>query len=62
MSLVAIVIVVVALPLPVLMLLTMLGSRRRGVRWPLAVGAGLMFPVTWVVWYVLDEVPYQRAP
>jgi len=47
-----------ALSLP---LLTVLGAHRRGLRWPLAVAAGLIFPLTWVVWYVHDEHPYARA-
>ncbi len=38
--------------------LTMLGARRRGSGRPLAVVSGLVFPVTWVIWYVLDENPY----
>jgi hypothetical protein len=44
----------VALPLPVL---TAMGARQRGVGLPLAVLAGLVFPVTWAVWYVRDERP-----
>jgi hypothetical protein len=48
----------VTLPLPVL---TGLGARRRGVEFPLAVIAGLFFPVTWTVWYLRDEHPYREA-
>jgi len=43
-----------ALAVPVL---TGLGDRRRGHRLPHAVVAGLFFPVTWAVWYVVDERP-----
>jgi hypothetical protein len=49
---------VFALPLPVL---TGMGAHRRGVRLPLAVLAGLVFPITWTAWYVRDEHPYRRA-
>ena len=41
--------------------LTAAGERRRGGRIPLAVLAGVCFPVTWVVWYVRDQRPFQRA-
>ena len=40
---------------------TALGARRRGAGPGLAVLAGLCFPVTWVVWYVRDEHPYERV-
>ena len=41
-----------------LMVLTALGARRRGSAvWPAAI-AGIVFPVTWTVWYVRDEHPY----
>jgi hypothetical protein len=46
------------LTLPVL---TALGARRRGLAAPRAAVAGLFFPVTWTVWYVRDEHPYQRT-
>ena len=49
---------VITLPLPVL---TGLGARRRGLAIPLVVLAGVVFPVTWTVWYVRDEHPYRRA-
>jgi len=42
--------------------LTALGQHRRGGRLPLAVLAGVLFPVTWVVWYVRDQRPYHRSP
>jgi hypothetical protein len=48
----------VAVPLP---LLTALGAHQRGLATPLAVVAGLFFPVTWTVWYVRDEHPYRRV-
>jgi hypothetical protein len=51
----AVVLAAGALALPVL---TGLGAHRRGQRWPLAVVAGLAFPVTWAVWYVRDEEAY----
>jgi len=41
--------------------LTAVGARRRGVGVPLAVVAGLFFPVTWTAWYLRDQRPYQRA-
>lgn len=37
-----------------LMALTTTGARRRGSSWPLALGAGLLFPVTWVAWHIVD--------
>jgi hypothetical protein len=43
----------------VLPTLTAVGARRRGAGIPLTVLAGVCFPVTWVVWYVRDEHPYQ---
>lgn len=27
---------------------------------PLAALAGILFPVTWIVWYLKDEHPYRR--
>ena len=50
--------VLAAVMLP-LQVLTGLGARRRGVATPRAVLAGLSFPVTWTVWYVVDEEPYR---
>jgi len=44
-----------------LVVLTVLGERRRGGPWVLAVVAGCAFPVTWVVWYVRDVRPYASA-
>jgi hypothetical protein len=49
-------IVAVAGPLA---LLTALGAHRRGLAIPLAAVTGLLFPVTWTVWYVRDERPYR---
>jgi hypothetical protein len=43
-----------------LQVLTGLGARRRGVATSRAVLAGLFFPVTWTVWYGVDEMPYRR--
>jgi hypothetical protein len=31
------------------------GARRRGQRWPRALLSGLLFPVTWVAWYLADR-------
>ena len=54
---------VVALALVVLAFgsLTAVGARRRGVGVPLAALAGICFPLTWTVWYLRDQHPYQRA-
>ena len=49
-------IVAVAGPLA---LLTALGAHRRGLAIPLAAVTGVLFPVTWTVWYVRDERPYR---
>ena len=35
--------------------LTAAGARHRGRRWGHAVAGGLLFPVTWVVWYLIDR-------
>ena len=35
--------------------LTGAGARRRGGGWVLAVASGLLFPVTWVLWYNHDR-------
>lgn len=35
--------------------LTASGGRRRGQRWRFAWLSGLFFPLTWVIWYVIDE-------
>lgn len=40
--------------------LTAIGARRRGQNLPGAVVAGLFFPITWTVWYLHDEHPFQR--
>jgi hypothetical protein len=52
---------VFALGLLPLVVLTASGARRRGAGAPLAMVAGVCFPVTWAIWYVLDEHPYRRA-
>lgn len=46
------------LPLGVL---TGIGARRRGATRPLALLAGVAYPLTWMVWYVRDEHPYRAA-
>ena len=40
-------------------LLTCVGMRARGHGAAGALAGGLLFPLTWVVWYVVDEHPYQ---
>jgi hypothetical protein len=35
--------------------LTARGARRRGQRWRFAWLTGLFFPVSWVIWYMIDE-------
>jgi hypothetical protein len=35
--------------------LTAVGAGRRGQRWPRALLSGLLFPVTWVAWYLADR-------
>jgi hypothetical protein len=42
-------------------LLTTVGAHRRGLAVPLAVVAGVFFPLTWAVWYVRDEHPYAHG-
>ena len=36
-------------------LLAAWGARRRGQRWRFAWLSGLFFPLSWVIWYVVDE-------
>jgi len=48
-----------ALVLAALVVTTAQGSRRRGTGRALAVLAGLAFPVTWALWYVVDEHHHQ---
>jgi hypothetical protein len=36
-------------------LLTALGAERRGQRWRFAWLSGLFFPLSWVIWYMVDE-------
>ena len=31
------------------------GARRRGQGWGLACLSGLFFPVTWTIWYLVDD-------
>jgi hypothetical protein len=47
-----------AVALLALVVLTATGSHRRGAPLPLAALSGLLFPLTWVVWYLRDERPY----
>ena len=51
------VIVLLAAGPVVLMYLTSLGAHARGMRWVPACLVGLVFPVTWAVWYAHDELP-----
>lgn len=53
----ALVLVIVVLGAP--MVLTWQGQRRRGSGPVVALVASVFFPVTWAVWYVVDERPYQ---
>jgi hypothetical protein len=34
--------------------LTAVGARHRGQRWHLAMVSGLLFPIAWVRWYLVD--------
>ncbi len=43
------------------MVLTTVGARSREAAWPLALLAGVCFPVTWTVWYLRDEHPYRQS-
>jgi hypothetical protein len=54
-------IVVLALGVLALAALTATGEHHRGAGLPLALVAGLCFPVTWTVWYIRDEHPYARS-
>ena len=40
------------------MILTVVGQSRRGHGPVSAVVAGMLFPLTWIAWYVRDEHPY----
>jgi hypothetical protein len=46
------VVLAVSLPLPIL---TALGAHHRGLSVPLAALFGIVFPLTWAVWYLLHE-------
>lgn len=53
-------VVVIALAVALVLafvVLTIVGQRRRGGSWVLAVLSGCCFPVTWIGWYVEDELP-----
>lgn len=55
------VVVLASLSLVTLSTLTALGARRRGRGLAVAILTGVFFPITWTVWYLRDEHPYQRA-
>jgi hypothetical protein len=55
-------ILALAAPVVALIVLTGVGQRKRGAHPMTAVVAGLLFPVTWTVWYVRDEHPYGSRP
>ena len=52
-----VVLAVIGLPLA---LPTALGARKRGAAGLRALLVGLVWPVTWAVWYVKDERPHRR--
>lgn len=58
-DLIAVVVIGVA-ALAAVMGLTAVGARRRGRGPAVAVLAGVLFPITWAVWYLRDERPYER--
>ena len=47
--------------LVLVVVLTAIGSHRRGTSLPLSILAGVAFPGTWIVWYVNDDQPYHRT-
>jgi MFS superfamily sulfate permease-like transporter len=50
------------LGLVALAVLTATGARRRGSSIPRAVLAGVLFPLTWIAWHVVDRDRYQTSP
>ena len=44
-----------------LAVLTAVGARQRGRAWAAALASGLLFPVTWVMWYLTDTRPERKA-
>lgn len=56
----ALLVAALAAPLLAVVALTVVGGRRRGAGWLLAVLSGVLFPLTWAVWYVRDEHPLSR--
>lgn len=52
---------VLGLALVTLVVTTAVGSRRRGARGILPVLAGIVFPLTWVVWYLRDLPPREAG-
>jgi hypothetical protein len=49
------IVVLLALAWVPLGVLTAFGARRRGRRWRSALLAGPLFPLTWAIWYFLDD-------
>jgi hypothetical protein len=45
----------------VLAMLTAVGARHRGHAWGAALASGLLFPVTWVMWYLTDARPERKT-
>jgi uncharacterized membrane protein YccC len=50
----------VVLVLTAVIAATALGAHRRGRSNVVAVICGLVFPFTWLAWYLIDERPYSR--
>ena len=49
------ILVLLALAWVPLGVLTVFGARRRGRRWRTAWLAGPLFPLTWAIWYFIDD-------
>ncbi len=54
----AVVLLVLTAPL---MILTAVGSRRRGCGVGVSILAGVFFPFAWTQWYLRDERPYRSS-
>ena len=52
--------VLAALILAALIALTAIGAHRRGRGNVVAVVSGIVFPLTWAAWYLVDERPFSR--
>lgn len=52
---VVLVMLLLAVPVSALAVLTAFGERHRGGSLPVVLGAGLLFPLAWVSWYVRDR-------